>query len=84
MDLNELINSLEQRRKGLAYNIWKQSYLTTLGISDLFKEKRKPASFPSTPEKASPELYPPKASIKMPESLKQLKSLGKGGIIVNE
>lgn len=70
MTIRELLKTLEQRKKGLAYKMWKTANLT--GTSIAGKE------FPSTPEEASPELYPPKVSIKMPDFLKE-KWLKKGG-----
>lgn len=63
MDLNELENTLEQRKKGLAYELWKQANLNTF--------INRPDLFPDTPEKASPELYPPPKTYKMPEFLKK-------------
>lgn len=68
MDLKELTNSLNRLNENLAYKIWKQSYLITLGIKDLFREKGN-SEFPTTPREASPELYPPKASIEKPSFL---------------
>lgn len=65
MDLKELENVLEQRKKGLAYNLWKQAMLNTF--------VRDPEQFPKTPEDASPELYPPPKTYKMPEFLKNAK-----------
>lgn len=70
MTIKELLKTLEQRKKGLAYEIWKVANLT--GAS--FGSK----NFPSTPAKACPELYPPKVSIKMPDFLRE-KWLKKGG-----
>ena len=66
MTLKELRNTLEYRKKGLAYTMWKQAMLTTLGINDLFKDKKIARSiFPASPQDACPELYPPKPSIKI-------------------
>ena len=70
MTLNELIETLENRRQGLGYRMWKQAYLNALAQSS--------GKFPSTPEDATPELYPPKKSIPMPSFLKE-KWLKKGG-----
>ena len=70
MTVRELLKTLEQRKKGLAYEMWKIANLT--GAS--FGSK----NFPSTPEEACPELYPPKFSIKMPDFLKE-KWIKKGG-----
>lgn len=69
MTLQELIDTLNGRRQGLAYKLWKNAYLTVLGVSDLLSSKRS-MNFPKTPELASPELYPPKPKIKKPEWLR--------------
>lgn len=69
MTLSELIETLENRRKGLGYKMWKQAHLNALAQS---------SKFPTTPEDATPELYPPKKSIPMPSFLKD-KWLKKGG-----
>lgn len=61
MDVTELLNTLEQRKKGLAYELWKQAYLNQYILTD---------KFPETPEKASPELYPPPKAYKMFNFLK--------------
>ena len=71
MSLKELTKTLEQRRKGLAYRMWKQSLLT--GWATMGK------NYPDKPETACGELFPPKKSIKMPDWLKQ-KWLKKGGV----
>lgn len=71
MTLKELTKTLEQRRKGLAYIMWKQSMLT--GWSAMGKD------YPKTPEEACPELFPRKRTIKMPNWLKE-KWLKKGGV----
>lgn len=63
MTVTELINTLDSRRRGLAYRLWKQAYL--IGVA--FGGKK----FPSDPEKASPELYPKKKTIKMPVGLRR-------------
>ena len=65
MDLKELQNTLEQRKKGLAYKLWKQANLNTF--------INRPDKFPDNPEKACPELYPPPKTYKMPEFLKNRK-----------
>lgn len=78
MDLKELTNSLSQRKQGLAYTMWKQAYLITLGISDLLKDVRSKSSFPKTPEEGSPELYPQKPSIKKPKFLNNINVQKKG------
>jgi hypothetical protein len=61
MDVKELLNTLEQRKKGLAYELWKQACLNQYILSK---------DFPKTPEDASPELYPPKQTYKMFDFLK--------------
>ena len=60
MTLFELINTIENYNKGLAYELWKHAVL----IGRVFSDK-----FPKTPEEASPELYPPKKRYKMPSFL---------------
>ena len=65
MDLKELENTLEQRKKGLAYKLWKQANLNTFINA--------PDKFPQKPEDACPELYPPPKTYKMPEFLKKAK-----------
>lgn len=70
MTLKELINTLNQRKKGLAYTLWKGANLNGAAFGS--------KNYPSTPEEACPELYPPKPSIKMPDFLKE-KWLRKGG-----
>lgn len=61
MTLAELYEMLEYKRKGLAYQLWKQAEITAKMFS---KEPYE------TPEMASPELFPPKKTYKMPEFLK--------------
>lgn len=70
MTVKELIGTLENRRKGLAYKMWKEANL--IGMPAFSK------NYPSSPEIACPELYPPKSSIKMPDFLKD-KWLKRGG-----
>lgn len=60
LTMSELLNTIEQRKKGLAYEIWK------LGNLSQMLEK-----YPENPEKACPELYPPKKTIEMPDFLKK-------------
>ena len=60
MTPKELLKTLECRRKGLAYQLWKQGNLIGAVMGN----------YPRTPEEACPELYPPKTSIKMPDFLK--------------
>lgn len=71
MTLTELIETLENRRIGLGYKMWKQAYLNALAQCG--------SKFPTTPEEATPELYPPKKSIPMPDFLRE-KWLKKGGL----
>lgn len=67
MTLEECYHSLEQRRKGLAYKMWKEANLIEAAVNDLFCEKEN--LFPNTPEEASPELFPKKATIQKPKCL---------------
>lgn len=63
MTITELESTLEQRKKGLAYKLWKQANLNTF--------VNRPDLFPNTPQDACPELYPPPKTYKMPEFLKK-------------
>ena len=74
LDLEELQNTIIQRRKGLAYKIWRLASFTK---SPFLK------NFPETPEEAMPELYPQKPSIPMPAFLMK-KYLKRKGVKVNE
>lgn len=56
MTIEELYKTLDNRRKGLAYSLWKQAELNRYVLD--------PKNFPNTPEEASPELYPPKKTYK--------------------
>ena len=69
MTLSELTKTLEHRKKGLAYELWKQAALITMGVSDILKDKKSKSIFPNNPQEASPELYPPKPKIKLNISL---------------
>jgi len=69
MTICELLNTFTQRRQGIAYKIWKQAMLNTF--------VRDPEKFPKTPEDASPELFPPPKTYKMPEFLKNAKKEGR-------
>ncbi len=60
---------LEARKKGQAYELWKQAGLIAMAVVGKLSE---------TPEKASPELYPPKKKYKMPDFLKARKENGSG------
>ena len=84
MDMTELIKTLENRRKGLAYRVWKEANLIAVGVSDLFSKKNAKSNFPENPEKASPELYPPKKTMKKPKCLYNTKVKLKGGLMVYE
>jgi hypothetical protein len=61
MTIIELNTMLEYKQKGLAYNLWKQAEIIARMVS---KEPYE------NPEKACPELYPPKKTYKMPDFLK--------------
>jgi hypothetical protein len=65
MTLKELSDTLEYRKKGLAYELWKQAVLITMGVADLLQDKKIKAIFPNNPQEACPELYPPRPSIKL-------------------
>ena len=62
MTLKEMEITLESRRKGLAYKIWR---LATFTHSPFVKE------FPRNPQEAMPELYPEQKGIPMPDFLKE-------------
>lgn len=68
MTVKELTGTLKQVRRVQAYSLWKQAYLITLGISDLLSDGR--PNYPATPADACPELYPPKPSIKKPDTFR--------------
>ena len=70
MTVSELIDTLEARRRGLGYRLWKQAYMISWAVMG--------KHYPKTPEKASPELYKKKKTIKMPPNLlnKRMKELG--------
>lgn len=70
MDIYELINTLEQRKKGMAYQLWKQAVLNCYVLD--------PKEMPESPEKACPELYPTPKKYKMFDFLKNRN--GKGEI----
>ena len=76
MTVSELIDTLEARRKGLGYKIWKESYLIAWAVMG--------KGYPKTPEKASPELYPKKKTIKMPPNLLKASIKQMGGEIKYE
>ena len=62
LDLDELINTIQEKQKGLAYQIWRLASLTR---SPFVK------NFPETPQEACPELYPKPKGIPMPDFLKE-------------
>ena len=65
---------LEACKKGLAYTMWKQASL--IAVATMNGKK-----YPETPEKASPELYPPKQTYKMPAWLKERQARRESGNI---
>lgn len=69
MTLKELSEVLEYRKKGMAYELWKQATLITMGVSDVLRDKKSKSIFPNSPQEACPELYPPKPSIKITTQL---------------
>ena len=58
MTLEELANTLKQRKMGLAYEIWKKGNLNQM------IEK-----YPENPQDACPELFPKPKGIPMPDFL---------------
>lgn len=71
MTVRELIITLEQTNKGMAYKMWREASL----IGALFSKQ----GYPKTPEDACPELYPPKKTYKIPDFL--LEKAIKRGVI---
>lgn len=69
MTLKELSETLEHRKKGLGYELWKQADLIRISVIDVLRDKKSKAIFPNTPQEACPELYPPKPSLKINVSL---------------
>lgn len=65
----ELKKTLEQRKEGLSYKLWKQGNLCQM------MEK-----YPETPDDANPELAKPKKKIAMPDFLKEKWAKQKGYI----
>ena len=84
MTLKECLLTLTQRRKGLAYKMWKLPQLISLGIADTFSKPGSKSNYPNTPEEASPELYPPKKTIKKPKCLYNSNITQRGGIFKYE
>lgn len=70
MTLSELENTIINRRRGMAYQIWRLASLTR---SPFVK------NFPNSPEEACPELFPQKEGIKMPDFL--IKKAIKRGVL---
>lgn len=56
----ELKKTLEQRKAGLSYKLWKQGNLSQMMTK-----------YPDTPDDANPELAKPKPRIEMPNFLKE-------------
>lgn len=56
----ELKKTLEQRKAGLSYKLWKQGNLSQMMTK-----------YPDTPDDANPELAKPKPGIEMPDFLKE-------------
>ena len=63
MTIRELFDTLVARRKGLAYRMWKEAYLTAWAVMG--------KKFPKKPKEASPELFPKPKAIEMPENLRR-------------
>ena len=59
MTFRELVITVKQTNKGLAYKMWRQASL----IGSIFTD------FPTTPEDACPELAPPKPRYEIPDFL---------------
>jgi len=70
MTMKELEQTLESKRKGLAYRIWR---LATFTHSPFVQ------NFPNSPKEAMPELYPIEKGIPMPDFLKE-KAMKRGVI----
>lgn len=70
MTIIELDETLTNRKKGLAYEIWRLASFTR---SPFIKD------FPSSPKEAMPELFPVEKGIKMPDFLKE-KAIKRGVI----
>ena len=67
MTIYELKNTLEQRKQGLSYRLWKQG-----NLSQPMKE------YPANPDEANPELAKPKKKYAMPDFLKKKWAKQKG------
>jgi len=60
MTLYELMETLENRKQGLAYEIWRHASLVRSPFTK---------NFPASPKEAMPELFPQEEGIKMPDFL---------------
>jgi len=69
MTISELKKTLEQRKEGLSYKMWKQGNLCQMMTK-----------YPDSPEIANPELAKPKPKIAMPDFLKEKWAKQKGYI----
>lgn len=69
MTLKELSETLEHKKKALGYKLWKQADLIRISVIDALRDKKSKSIFPSTPQNACPELYPPKPSLKITTKL---------------
>lgn len=76
MTLAELKKSVDNINKGLSYKIYKQAYLIGLAFSGS-------GNFPENPEKANPELYPPKKTYEMSDWIKE-RYYKQEGVIMSE
>ena len=70
MTVGELLDTLEARRRGLGYKMWREASLIAWAVMG--------KHYPRSPEKALPELYKKKKTIKMPPNLlkQKLKQMG--------
>ena len=71
MTIQELIDTLMARRRGLGYRMWREAYLISWATMG--------KNYPRKPENAVPELFPKQMNktIRMPENLlrKQLENM---------
>ena len=70
MTVGELMSVLTQRRKGLAYRMWRQAMMSAWAVMG--------KDYPNKPEEALPELYPTPKKYEMPDFLRE-KWLERGG-----
>lgn len=70
MTLAELIKTLENKNKGLGYELWQQANM----IAGFFSKEP-----PKSPEEAMPELFPPKKRYKLPPELYKKYMIERGG-----